>query len=73
MLIPIIMLIVASVILAVWYLWFRMATNKRLRQHQTEWDAIKVKCDPSQREDAYWHYIQSLEPDPILGRCFPRE
>ena len=67
-----IMLLVGGVVLAAWFAWFNLATRRRLKQHQREWDAIKATLEPSQWLDEYYEYITSLVPHPILGKCFPR-
>lgn len=49
--------------------------NKRLSEHQKEWDAIKANTPPDEVLCAYNKYIDVLWENrhPVLGACFPKE
>lgn len=67
------MMAIAGIAFAGFYVWFDAITKKRLKEHQREWDAIKAKCDGfNDILDSYIEYCASLTPGMFVGKCFPR-
>ena len=66
-------LIFAFVTLGAFFTYLILGTNKRLREHQIEWD--KIKENSTNVHDDYMEYIDGLMKKyggTILGACFPR-
>lgn len=70
---------------AIWAMWYHIATRKKLKQHQIEWNRIKEEVrgkanigafDANTRMwDAYVDYCHKLlvrDGGSVIGACFPR-
>ena len=61
------------IILAGFFIYYRIVETKRLSIHQKQWDVEKSKYDSFDEQfDAYQRFIKDIVPHPIVGKCFPR-
>lgn len=68
------LIVAATIIISTWYLWFNHKTKKLLKEHQAEWNRIKVETPIHRRFDAYCDYCDKLivGSDRTVGACFPK-
>lgn len=64
----------AAIIILAWSFWFNRKTNKLLKEHQAEWNRIKVETPIHRRFDSYSDYCDKLmeERNRTVGACFPK-